>query len=268
MRSIYFKIISLFLSLYLILCLIMYFNQESFIFYPLKINKETKFTYTEKFKEINLETNDGITINNLYFETEKPKGVVYFLHGNAGNLSTWGNVASVYLKSGYNVFITDQRGFGKSEGNISNEKQLFEDAQLGYAFLKKDFKEDQIIIVGYSIGTGIASYLASKNNPQRLILQAPYFNLKTEMKSRFPFLPTFILKYPFENNLYLSKVKSPIFLFHGDKDYVIKHENSIKLQSVLKEKDSVIILKNQDHIGINYNAEYQNNLNKILNDSI
>lgn len=141
MRSIYFKIISLFLSLYLILCLIMYFNQESFIFYPLKINKETKFTYKEKFKEINLETNDGITINNLYFETEKPKGVVYFLHGNAGNLSTWGNVASVYLELGYNVFITDYRGFGKSEGNISNEKQLFEDAQLGYDFLKKILKK-------------------------------------------------------------------------------------------------------------------------------
>ena len=73
----------------------MYFNQESFIFHPLKISKETKFTYTEKFKEINLKTNDGITINNLYFETENPKGVIYFLHGNAGNLSTWGNVASI-----------------------------------------------------------------------------------------------------------------------------------------------------------------------------
>lgn len=95
------------------------------------------------------------------------------------------------------------------------------------------------------------------------------------MKSRFPFLPTFILKYPFENNLHLSKVKSqkskvksPIFIFHGDNDYVITHENSLKLQAVLKENDSVIILKNQDHIGINNNAEYQKNLIKILNDSI
>ena len=246
----------------------MYFNQESFIFHPLKINKETKFTYTEKFKEINLKTNEGITINNLYFETENPNGVVYFLHGNAENLSTWGNVVSIYLELGYNVFITDYRGYGKSEGNITDQTQLFSDAQLGYDFLKKEFKEDQIIIVGYSIGTGIASYLASTNNPQKLILQAPYFNLKTEMKSRFPFLPTSILKYPFENNLYLSKVKSPIFIFHGDKDYVITHENSIKLQSVLKEKDSVIILKNQDHVGINDNAEYQKNLLKILNDSI
>jgi len=90
-----------------------------------------------------------------------------------------------------------------------------------------------------------------------LILQAPYYNLKTEMKSRFPFLPTFILKYPFENNLHLSKVKSPIFIFHGDKDYVITHENSLKLKAVLKDNDSVIILKNQDHIGINDNAEYK-----------
>lgn len=268
MRSIYLKLISFFISLYLILCLIMYFNQESFIFHPLKINKETKYTYPNSFKEIDLKANDGTTINNLYFETENPKGVVYFFHGNAGNLSTWGNVAALYLESGYNVFITDYRGFGKSEGTITDQTQLFSDAQLGYDFLKKDFKEDQIIIVGYSIGTGIASYLASTKNPKLLILQAPYYNLKTEMISRFPFLPTFILKYPFENNLHLSKVKSPIFIFHGDKDYVITHKNSLKLKAVLKEKDSIIILKNQDHIGINNNAEYQKNLIKILNDSI
>lgn len=235
----------------------MYFNQESFIFHPLKINKETKYTYPNSFKEIDLKTSDGTTINNLYFETENPKGVVYFLHGNAGNLSTWGNVALLYLESGYNVFITDYRGFGKSDGTITDQTQLFSDAQLGYDFLKKDFKEDQIIVVGYSIGTGIASYLASTNNPKLLILQAPYYNLKTEMKSQFPFFPTFILKYPFENNLHLSKVKSPIFIFHGNNDYVITHENSLKLKAVLKEKDSVIILKNQDHIGINDNAEYK-----------
>ena len=245
----------------------MYFNQESFIFHPLKINKEAKYTYSNSFKEINLKTPDNNTINNLYFETENPKGVVYFLHGNAGNLSTWGNIAPFYLDLGYNVFITDYRGFGKSEGSIENQTQLFSDAQLGYDFLKKEFKEDEIIVVGYSIGTGIASYLASTNNPQKLILQAPYFNLKNEMKSRFPFLPTFILKYPFENNLHISKVKSPIFIFHGDKDYVISHENSLKLQSLLKENDSVFILKNQDHVGINNNAEYHKNLIKILNDS-
>lgn len=268
MRSIYFKIFSFIISLYLILCLIMYFNQESFIFHPLKINKETNYIYSENFKEINLKTSDNVTINNLYFETENPKGVVYFLHGNAGNLSTWGNIAPIYLDLGYNVFITDYRGFGKSEGNISDQNQLFSDAQLGYDFLKKEFNEDQIIIVGYSVGTGIASYLASTNNPQKLILQAPYFNLKNEMKSRFPFLPTFILKYPFENNLHLLKVKSSIFIFHGDKDYVISHQNSLKLQSLLKENDSVFILKNQNHVGINDNAEYQKNLIKILNDSI
>jgi len=88
------------------------------------------------------------------------------------------------------------------------------------------------------------------------------------MKARFPFLPTFILKYPFENNIHLSKVKKPIFIFHGDKDYVIDHENSLKLESVLKETDSVIILKNQGHIGVNDNVEYLENIRKILNDTI
>lgn len=194
MRSIYFKIVSFFISLYLILCLVIYFNQESFIFYPLKINKETKFTYTEKFKEINLKAKDDTTINNLYFITENPKGVVYFLHGNAGNLSTWGNVASVYLESGYNVFITDYRGFGKSEGNITNETQLFADAQLGYDFLKNDFKENQIIVVGYSIGTGIASYLASTNNPQKADSASAIFQFKNRNEISISLSTNFYIK--------------------------------------------------------------------------
>lgn len=141
MRSIYFKLISFFISMYLILCLIMYLNQESFIFHPLKMNKETNYIYQNSFKEIAIKTTDGATISNLYFEAENPKGVVYFLHGNAGNLATWGDVAPIYLQLGYNVFITDYRGFGKSDGTITDQSQLFSDAQLGYDFLKKNLKK-------------------------------------------------------------------------------------------------------------------------------
>lgn len=84
------------------------------------------------------------------------------------------------------------------------------------------------------------------------------------MKSRFPILPTFILKYPLENNLYLSKVKSPIFIFHGEKDYVIAPENSLQLKPLLKDKDTIFLLKNQGHIGINDHSQYQKELIAIL----
>lgn len=105
------------------------------------MNKETNYIYQNSFKEIAIKTTDGATISNLYFEAENPKGVVYFLHGNAGNLATWGDVAPIYLQLGYNVFITDYRGFGKSDGTITDQSQLFSDAQLGYDFLKKNLKK-------------------------------------------------------------------------------------------------------------------------------
>lgn len=268
MNRIYLKIILFFLSIVVLIGGLIYLNQESFIFYPTKYAPEKSFVYQRHFKEVNLKSFDQKNINNLYFEVDKPKGVVYFLHGNSGNLSTWGNIADFYLDNNYNVFITDYRGYGKSEGKIFSQEQLFRDAQLGYDYLKKYFDESQIIVVGYSIGTGIASYLASTNNPKILILQAPYFNLREEMNSRMPFLPEFLLKYPLENNTYIPAIKCPVYIFHGTKDQVISYTHSYKLKNLLKEKDNYFSIANQGHIGINDHFTFQKNISAILRDSL
>lgn len=84
------------------------------------------------------------------------------------------------------------------------------------------------------------------------------------MRSRIPFVPKFILKYKLENNLYLSNVKCPVYIFHGTKDRVINYENSLKLKPLLKNIDQYITLKNQDHIDINKNNEYKKHIENIL----
>ena len=260
------KLINLFkiiVGLYIVLCGILYFFQENLIFFPQKLEQDYQFNFEQDFEELNFKTSDGKTLNGLLFKVDHSKGLIFYLHGNAGSLSSWGHVANTYTDLNYDIFILDYRGYGKSEGSISSQEQLFEDNQLIYDALKQKYQEDDIIILGYSIGTGMASKLASDNKPNQLILQAPYYSLTDMMRQRFSLIPTFILKYKLATNEYLENCNMPITIFHGNKDRVIDYKSSLKLKSEFENKLELITLNGQGHNGMTDNMDYKANNNLI-----
>jgi len=257
------RILQIGLGSYAIICLILFFLQEQLIFHPNKLDKNYSFKFKNKFEELNMKTADGKLLNGLLFKAEKSKGVIFYLHGNAGSINSWGHVSEVYTKLHYDVFILDYRGYGKSEGSIQSQDQLFTDNQLVYSYLKKRYNEENIIVLGYSIGTGLASKLASQNQPKQLILQAPYYSLPYLVKHKFPLAPSFILKYKFNTYQYLEDCNMPITIFHGNLDRLIPIESSIKLKSKFKDKIQFITLENQEHMGITFNPYYDKALQSI-----
>jgi uncharacterized protein len=250
---------------YILLCGLLYFFQEKLIFFPDKTDKDFKFNFNQPFEELTIKTADNKLLNGILFKSDSSKGLIFYLHGNAGSLSSWGDAAKTYTDLGYDVFMLDYRGYGKSEGSISGQGQLFGDIQVAYNELKKKYKEEQIIVLGYSIGTGPAAKLASANNPKLLILQAPYYSLTDMMRHTYPIIPTFILKYKFATNEYLKSCKMPVVIFHGKVDEVIYYGSSLKLKEDLKEKVTLITLNGQEHNGITDNPEYKVALQRILN---
>jgi esterase/lipase len=142
---------------------------------------------------------------------------------------------------------------------------LFSDVQMAYNKMLENYKEENIIVLGYSIGSGIASKLASVNSPKQLILQAPYFSMVDMMRQEYPFVPTFLLKYKLNTNEYIKNCDMPITLFHGKEDAIIDVNSSLKLNKLIKSTDELIILENQGHNGITDNVEYQKVLRRILN---
>jgi pimeloyl-ACP methyl ester carboxylesterase len=240
------------------------FQQERLIFFPEKLPKNYEFRFDQEFEEIYIPAKDGAQLHGLLFKTAAPKGLVFYLHGNAGSVDSWGWIAKTYTDLNYDIFVLDYRGYGKSEGKISSEKQFYEDVQAAYDQLKKRYDEDQIVIAGYSIGTGAAAMLASANQPKLLVLQAPYYSLGDLMQNLYPIIPTFLLKYKFDTFLFVEKTKAPIALFHGDLDEIIYHGSSEKLEKHLKPTDKVIVLKGQGHNGMNENPAYQQALAKVL----
>ena len=240
-------------------------NQEKMVFYPDKLPQDFKYNFNSNYEEINIDVDDSIKINSLLFKSDSSKGLVFYLHGNAGALNTWGEIAELYTDNNYDFFILDYRGFGKSQGNIDNEKQLHSDIQLAYNTIKKKYKEEDIVIIGFSIGTGLATKLAANNNPNKLILKAPYYNMSDLVHQYYKIIPSFALKFKLKTNKFITNVKCPITIFHGDIDEVINISSSIKLKPLLKENDELIVLKGQLHNGINNNPIYQKRIKQILN---
>lgn len=243
-------------AFYLSLCGYYYLNQEKMIFAPIKLPKDFTYEFDNSFEELFLTTKDKIQLNALYFKKEENKGVVYYLHGKSGNLKSWGTKAKTYLDLGYNVFLIDYRGFGKSQGKINSEEEFYNDVQLGYDYLKQEYKESQITVIGFSLGSGAATKVAAQNNPKELILLAPYFQVDEKFKKDKFYLPKLLCKYEFPINQFISDVKSPITIFYGEADLIIDTAEVKNLKSDFKQNDKLIELERQGHNQIEKNKEF------------
>ncbi len=160
--------------IYLVVCSILYFIQEKLIFFPEKLSKDYKYVFNQRFEEMNIKTGDAVMLNGLLFKADTSKGLIFYLHGNAGSLKSWGEIAKTYTDLGYDLFMLDYRGYGKSEGKINSEGELHKDIQTVYNELRSRYDEKKIIVLGYSMGTRVTAKLASSNSPNLGILQAPY----------------------------------------------------------------------------------------------
>lgn len=262
-----FWLIAVLLLLYVVVCLFFYFFQERLIFYPTKLSSDVEFSYTADFEELFFEVEEGVKLHGLLFRAyqgenaiagpgQQAKGLVFYLHGNAGALDSWGYAADVFLAEGYDVFILDYRGYGKSEGAISSKKQFLTDVDFVWKEIRKHYRQEDIIITGFSIGSGPAAWLASQNKPKMLILQAPYYSLENLAKRYFPVLPAALLRYNFTTAEYLQQVEAPIVLMHGTADEIIPYESSLMLKEQMGEDARLYTLEGLGHNNMSLSREY------------
>lgn len=243
----------------------LYFFQEKLIFRPTTLPQDFTFSFSNPFEELFLKAEDGATINAIHFKTENPKGVILYFHGNAGDLSRWGKITEFFVEKDYDVFVMDYRTYGKSKGLLS-EHALYSDAQMCYDYILKRYQETDIIIYGRSLGTGMATYLASNNNPQQLILETPFYSLTDIAKGRFSLFPIKkLLKYDFPSYKYIENISCPISIFHGTDDNVIPYASGIKLfNSMNQEAKKFFTIENGEHNNLVEFDSYRIQIQKIL----
>ncbi len=234
------KRIQLAVLIYIITGIVLYSIQDKFIFHPQSLPADYQYQFDIPFNQVDLPVNEEKNLSIVQFTVPDSvrKGVVLYFHGNRTNINRYAVHAPLFTKNGYEVWMMDYPGYGKSTGKRT-EKILYADALTMYKMANSRFPTEKIIIYGKSIGTGIAAQLASVRDCKKLILETPYYSMDALAKRyffMFPIVP--MSKYALPTYEYLEYVKSPVTLFHGTDDGVIPYKHA----RWLREKKQTIEL--------------------------
>jgi len=226
----------------------LYFFQKSLQYSPDDNNKPLKYYNLNGFGEEVLKTPDGLNLVSWYKKSEGNQKTIIYFHGNAGSLA---NRIGRYqlLAKNFGVLAVSYRGYYLSDGE-PGEKGFFIDAKTAYDFLKnQNIKDEDIILYGESIGSGVASYLSQNKNFAAIILESPFSSILDVAKTRYPIFPIdLMLKDKFRSDLYVLNSKSPFLIFHGTKDRVVEYDLGRKLFQIIPTSKKLITVQNAGHI--------------------
>ncbi|RZI46979.1 alpha/beta fold hydrolase [Rickettsiales endosymbiont of Peranema trichophorum] len=221
----------------------MYTFQRDFQYSPIKESSEEALDRQdlENTTEVFVQTSDGLQIQAWYHPSNTGK-MVLFLHGNAGTLSTRVQKMKKLMQMGYGFIMPAWRGFGKSEG-APTEEGLYKDARATIKFIQSQgYQTENIIVVGESLGTGVATKMATEHKFHGVFLISPYTSFYDLGHQRYPYLPIHLLmKDNFDNAKNIEQIDVPILLFHGDNDDIIPHHHSLALLDKIKQEKKLIL---------------------------
>ena len=238
-----------------IVCLILRVSQKYIFFHPWNdVSSYEQLQKIPNFEEVNIKSDGKILNWWMFYNNQKweKKPLVIYFGGNAQNSS---NTMSHFLNQWifdyfdwYNVLMIDYPWYGYSEWTIS-EKAMLQTANdiYNWAINQPDVDADNIVIIGYSIGTGIATYCASQNNIKGLILIAPYdkaLSLYNNAINIFHWPLKLLAKYRFDSLSYSENINTEVQIITSYDDEVINYELSQNLSDHFKNHKDIIVLDN------------------------
>lgn len=253
------------LLLYAALLAWLYWRQERLIFFPEPLPAAHRFDFGPDVHEHAIEVPGGVRLSVLQLRLPAPKGVVFFLHGNAGNLQSWFVNADFYRAAGYELVMLDYRGYGTSGGRIESEAQLRADVRAVWDALAPRYAGLKRVILGRSLGTALAAGLAADLQPELTVLVSPYRSLGALMQEHYPFVPTALLRYPLDTGADLERLRGPVLLLHGERDTLIAPAHSDALLAVARQASSYRIA-GAGHNDVHEFEVYRRLLRRALDD--
>lgn len=250
---------------YVITGVALYLLQDKFIFHPKKLPAEYQYQFEIPFREINLPVSEKKNLSIVQFTVPDSmrKGIVLYFHGNRENINRYAKHAALFTKNSYEIWMIDYPGYGKSTGKRT-EQTLYEDALIFYKMAHSKVPAEQIIIYGKSLGTGIASQLASVRDCKRLILETPYYSMGALAKHYFFMYPAMPLaKYSFPTYQHLEYINAPVTIFHGTKDRVIPYKQSKWLMEK-KPSAEMVTIPRGGHNNLPESALFKKKLDSLL----
>ncbi len=192
------------------------------LYYPSKQVLQTPGSLGLDYQDVVFETRDHKKINAWFISAGKTAPVIYFLHGNGGNVGDRLSKIVFFHDLRSSVFIIDYRGYGKSTG-IPSEQGLYCDALAGYGYLRNDMKiaPSQIIVYGESLGGAVAVELASKASVGGIILEGVFTSVADMAKKIYPVIPAFFINSKYDSYSKIKNIEVPKLFIHSRQDEIV-----------------------------------------------
>jgi pimeloyl-ACP methyl ester carboxylesterase len=261
------RILTFFALLYAVVGIAYYHAQERILFRSVAVAPDHRYDFGMASEEVFVTLRQGTMMHITKFPVtgEVPKrGTILYFHGNRRNVSWYAERVPFFTSRGYEVWMPDYPGFGKSTGSL-DEETLYAFARQAYLMARKRNAPDSILIYGRSMGTGIAAWLASQRPARGLVLETPYRSIPSLVATWMPIWPVRRLsRFQLPTEEYLLRVSMPVSMFHGTKDGVIPIAHAAGLQAVLKPGDRFITIDGAGHNDLPAHVSYTRAMDSLL----
>lgn len=255
-------IISMIILGYGAIVILVYLFQTKLLFFPGPVQSSTMVIDIFSDNEINI-IHNNVKLHGWYIRPEKPKTIFYY-GGNAEELSL--NLTDFETIDEYGIVLINYRGYGNSEGSPGQD-EIYSDALYIFDYIQKKYHghEQEVILIGRSLGSGVATYVASQRDVNKLILITAYDSITEIAKKHYPFLPVnLMVKHPFNSKEHIKYVKIPTLILSAEHDKIIPFNNTKNLIENFPGKATSVIIGGTDHNTIQMSQKYWDSINSFL----
>jgi pimeloyl-ACP methyl ester carboxylesterase len=231
---------------YLAILLMVFLYQPRLVYFP---QVERELTTTPRaagldYEDVSLHTADSVKLHGWWVPAREARGTVVMMHGNAGNISHRIGYLTMFNRLGYSVLLFDYRGYGKSEGH-PDEEGTYRDADSAWRHLNEERKvaARDIVMVGESLGGGVATWLAQKHPPRALVLASTFTSVPDLGAQIYPWLPVRLLaRVRYDNLARVGGIDAPVMIAHSRDDDIIPFSHGESLFAAAHEPKQMLVL--------------------------
>jgi len=229
-------------------------NENNVIFEPIKLDQDYEFELPLELREVFITVDPGVNLHGIFYNNPDSESLLIYFQGNAKNLQNWLDNHRMSMEWNHSILVVDYRGFGKSDGVMGGQEQMYKDAEKIYEYAKSlGYEDSQISFYGYSMGSAMATYLASKVKAKALVLESAYSSI-AEISSFGDKAPS----YKLDNKEIAKRVNIPTLVIHGDLDDIITPDHAERIFENLSTKNKkLIVLEGGGHGDLRIRPEYK-----------